>query len=135
MSDSTSRLGYSQEQYVKQLDGYRQYENVPWGVRAPSLYSSTKFSALKPVECPHTWQVLEHQLQESALGDCTGLTVLDLGGGNGLRARHVVDHGSIAVDVVDGKPCYMHLYLFSRRAVWKFPPGTGLISPSQCLPR
>lgn len=31
------------------------------------------------------------------------MNVLDLGGGNGLRARQAVDHGAIAVDVVDGE--------------------------------
>lgn len=77
MAHAISRAGYSQEQYLSQLDGYRQYDNVPWGI-------------------------LEHQLQESALGDCSGMTVLDLGGGQGLRARHAIDHGAIAVDVVDG---------------------------------
>lgn len=78
MADSTSRVGFSQAQYVSQLEGYRQYDNVPWGI-------------------------LEHQLQEAALGDCTGMTVLDLGGGQGLRARHAIDHGAVAVDVVDSK--------------------------------
>lgn len=76
MPTSTSRLGFSQDHYVSQLDGYRQYENVPLGI-------------------------LEHQLQESALGDCSGMTVLDLGGGQGLRARQAIDHGAVAVDVVD----------------------------------
>lgn len=76
MLNSTSRLGFSQDHYANQLDGYRQYENVPWGI-------------------------LEHQLQESALGDCSGMTVLDLGGGQGLRARQAIDHGAVAVDVVD----------------------------------
>lgn len=76
MPTSTSRLGFSQDHYVSQLDGYRQHENVPWGI-------------------------LEHQLQESALGDCSGMTVLDLGGGQGLRARQAIEHGAVAVDVVD----------------------------------
>ncbi|RYP41869.1 hypothetical protein DL767_000698 [Monosporascus sp. MG133] len=45
--------------------------------------------------------ILERQLVESALGDCTGLTVLDLGGGTGLRARQAVERGASHVDVVD----------------------------------
>lgn len=45
--------------------------------------------------------ILERQLLDSALGDCTGLTVLDLGGGTGLKARQVLDHGAASVDVVD----------------------------------
>ncbi|KAI2625368.1 methyltransferase-like protein [Hypomontagnella submonticulosa] len=45
--------------------------------------------------------VLETQLLASALGDCTGLAVLDLGGGSGLRARQVLDLGAASVDLVD----------------------------------
>ncbi|KAH8205127.1 hypothetical protein TruAng_000692 [Truncatella angustata] len=44
---------------------------------------------------------LETELFQSALGDCAGLTVLDLGGGSGLKARIAVDGGAAAVDVVD----------------------------------
>ncbi|KAI1080705.1 methyltransferase-like protein [Whalleya microplaca] len=45
--------------------------------------------------------ILETQLLISALGDCTDLAVLDLGGGSGLRARQVLDLGASSVDVVD----------------------------------
>ncbi|KAI0007902.1 methyltransferase-like protein [Xylariaceae sp. FL0662B] len=48
--------------------------------------------------------ILETQLLISALGDCTNLTVLDLGGGSGLRARQVLDLGASSVDVVDFAP-------------------------------
>ncbi|KAI2619908.1 S-adenosyl-L-methionine-dependent methyltransferase [Hypoxylon sp. NC1633] len=48
--------------------------------------------------------VLETQLMTSALGDCTGYTVLDLGGGTGVRARDVIDFGAASVDVVDVSP-------------------------------
>ncbi|RYP66236.1 hypothetical protein DL769_006080 [Monosporascus sp. CRB-8-3] len=48
--------------------------------------------------------VLETQLLASALGDCTGLAVLDLGGGTGLRARQAVELGASHVDVVDVSP-------------------------------
>lgn len=44
---------------------------------------------------------IETELFRSALGDCAGLTVLDLGGGSGLKAREAVDGGAAAVDVVD----------------------------------
>ncbi|KAI9164192.1 putative methyltransferase protein [Paramyrothecium foliicola] len=44
---------------------------------------------------------IETELFRSALGDCTGLTVLDLGGGSGLKAREAIDAGAVAVDVVD----------------------------------
>ncbi|KAK9775134.1 hypothetical protein AB5N19_02136 [Seiridium cardinale] len=44
---------------------------------------------------------LESQLIEIALGDCTGLTILDLGGGSGIHAREAVDLGASKVDVVD----------------------------------
>ena len=36
-----------------------------------------------------------------ALGDCTGKTVLDLGGGTGLHARNALALGAKLVDVVD----------------------------------
>ncbi|KAI1370247.1 S-adenosyl-L-methionine-dependent methyltransferase [Hypoxylon crocopeplum] len=48
--------------------------------------------------------VIESQLLHAALGDCTGYTVLDLGGGTGIRAREVIDFGAVAVDVVDMSP-------------------------------
>ena len=45
--------------------------------------------------------IVETQLVAYALGDCKDLTILDLGGGTGLRAREALDHGAKAVDVVD----------------------------------
>ena len=46
--------------------------------------------------------VLDSQLIAAALGhNCTGLTVLDLGGGFGTHGREAVDLGAVAVDVVD----------------------------------
>lgn len=44
---------------------------------------------------------LHTQLGAHALGDCTGKTALDLGGGSGLHARTAVDQGAVRVDVVD----------------------------------
>jgi SAM-dependent methyltransferase len=44
---------------------------------------------------------LETELFRSALGDCTGQTVLDLGGGSGLKAREAISNGAAVVDVVD----------------------------------
>ncbi|KAK4171990.1 S-adenosyl-L-methionine-dependent methyltransferase [Triangularia setosa] len=44
---------------------------------------------------------LEIDLVQTALGDCTGLTVLDLGGGSGLHARSAAGAGAARVDVVD----------------------------------
>ncbi|KAK5988194.1 hypothetical protein PT974_12334 [Cladobotryum mycophilum] len=44
---------------------------------------------------------LESQLIEVALGDCAGLSVLDLGGGTGIHAREAIDLGASKVDVVD----------------------------------
>jgi SAM-dependent methyltransferase len=44
---------------------------------------------------------LEAQLVDLALGDCSGLTILDLGGGNGGPARRAVEAGAAVVDVVD----------------------------------
>jgi SAM-dependent methyltransferase len=45
--------------------------------------------------------ILETQLLEVALGDCTGLTVLDFGGGSGLHARQAVDAGAALCDIID----------------------------------
>jgi len=47
---------------------------------------------------------LEMQLIETALGDCTGLAVLDLGGGTGLHARQAIELGATSVDLVDISP-------------------------------
>lgn len=44
---------------------------------------------------------LEAELIRTALGDLTGLTVLDLGGGSGTHARQAVRAGAQRVDVVD----------------------------------
>jgi SAM-dependent methyltransferase len=44
---------------------------------------------------------LEAELIRKALGDLTGLTVLDLGGGSGTHARQAVKAGARRVDVVD----------------------------------
>ncbi|KAK4169975.1 Ubiquinone/menaquinone biosynthesis C-methyltransferase UbiE [Cladorrhinum sp. PSN259] len=45
---------------------------------------------------------IEGQLIRLALGDCTGLSILDLGGGNGLHARRAVEQANAAsVDIVD----------------------------------
>jgi predicted TPR repeat methyltransferase len=45
--------------------------------------------------------VLETQLFNSALGDCAGLSVLDLGGGKGLKARQALDAGAAFVELID----------------------------------
>ncbi|KAK7699817.1 hypothetical protein SLS64_011429 [Diaporthe eres] len=79
MATPEARVGYSKEQHAHQTDGYGRYIDTPFAT-------------------------LEHQLHAAALGDCTGITVLDLGGGQGLRARQVVDQGAAAVDVVDLSP-------------------------------
>jgi SAM-dependent methyltransferase len=44
---------------------------------------------------------LEQELVAKALGDCTGLSVLDLGGGNGQYARKAIDLGAELADVLD----------------------------------
>ncbi|PHH73513.1 hypothetical protein CDD80_3757 [Ophiocordyceps camponoti-rufipedis] len=44
---------------------------------------------------------LAAELVGEALGDCTGLTVLDLAGGDGLHARRALDAGAAYVDVVE----------------------------------
>lgn len=45
--------------------------------------------------------ILEGELVRTALGDCAGLTVLDLGGGSGIHARRAIDAGAAIVDVFD----------------------------------
>ena len=59
------------------------------------------FSALYDAIEKLPQSALYQQLVEHALGDCTGKTVLDLGGGTGLHARKAVDQGASVVDVVD----------------------------------
>ncbi|KAK4220941.1 Ubiquinone/menaquinone biosynthesis C-methyltransferase UbiE [Podospora fimiseda] len=45
---------------------------------------------------------IESQLIHIALGDCTSLSILDLGGGNGMHARRAIKQANAAsVDVVD----------------------------------
>ena len=45
--------------------------------------------------------LLEGELVNRALGQCTGLTILDLGGGSGIHARRAVEAGAAVVDVFD----------------------------------
>ncbi|KAL7952804.1 S-adenosyl-L-methionine-dependent methyltransferase [Trichoderma compactum] len=45
--------------------------------------------------------IVETELLGVALGDCTGLKVLDFGGGSGLHARQAVDAGAESVDIID----------------------------------
>lgn len=47
---------------------------------------------------------LESQLIKIALGDCTGLSILDLGGGTGVHAREAIDLGAATVGIVDISP-------------------------------
>lgn len=48
--------------------------------------------------------VLYQEDVRRALGDCTGKTILDLGGGTGLHARNALALGAKVVDVVDVSP-------------------------------
>lgn len=45
--------------------------------------------------------ILEGELVSMALGECTGLTILDLGGGSGIHARRAIAAGAALVDVFD----------------------------------
>ena len=47
---------------------------------------------------------LEQELVAKAIGNCTGLTLLDLGGGDGQYARKAIDLGAELVDVLDVSP-------------------------------
>jgi len=52
---------------------------------------------------------LEAELIRTALGDCTGLAVLDLGGGSGTHARQAVKAGARLVDVADISEAMMQI--------------------------
>lgn len=106
MATSTPRAEYSKDQHAKQATGYALYEHTPTAL-------------------------LEHQLQDSALGDCKGITVLDLGGGQGLRARQVIDHGAIAVDVVDSEDI-LHLTTWPRAVVPLYTHPSPLPREGKC---
>ncbi|GAB1313086.1 hypothetical protein MFIFM68171_03296 [Madurella fahalii] len=58
---------------------------------------ATNYTAVEDLPCAK----LEAELIRTALGDCTGAAVLDLGGGSGLHARRAIDAGAATVDVVD----------------------------------
>ena len=47
---------------------------------------------------------LESQLIRTALGDCNGYTILDLGGGTGVHARQAIELGAAAIDLIDLSP-------------------------------
>lgn len=64
-----------------------------------------KYDALENLPC----YKLEAQLIQFALGDCSGLHVLDLGGGSGLHARDALAAGAAKVDVVDISPSMMEI--------------------------
>ncbi|KAK4451078.1 Ubiquinone/menaquinone biosynthesis C-methyltransferase UbiE [Podospora aff. communis PSN243] len=64
----------------------KQYDNV-----------ATAYTSVEDLPCSK----IEAELIRTALGDCTGLSVLDLGGGSGLHARRAVDAGAASVDVLD----------------------------------
>lgn len=71
-------------QYESVADGYASYDSLPLAK-------------------------LEHELVAKAIGDCTGLTVLDLGGGNGQYARKAIELGAELVDVLDISPSMLEL--------------------------
>jgi toxoflavin synthase len=52
---------------------------------------------------------LEAELIRTALGDCTGYTGLDLGGGSGTYARQAILAGALQIDVVDISDAMMQI--------------------------
>ncbi|KAH7130843.1 S-adenosyl-L-methionine-dependent methyltransferase [Dactylonectria macrodidyma] len=59
-----------------------------------------KYASVEELPCSK----LEAELVRNALGNCSDLRVLDLGGGSGLHARRAVDAGAAVVDVIDISP-------------------------------
>ncbi|KAH8660186.1 methyltransferase-like protein [Xylariales sp. PMI_506] len=60
---------------------------------------------------------IESQLIKIALGDITGLIVLDLGGGSGIHAREAIDAGAKRVDIVDLSPEMMKVAQDAEKAL------------------
>lgn len=77
--------------------------STPQGAKKEYEHASALYDLIPGVPAG----VLESQLIKHALGDATGLTVLDLGGGSGLHAREAVDAGAKFVDIVDISPDMM----------------------------
>jgi SAM-dependent methyltransferase len=53
--------------------------------------------------------LIESQIIKNALGDATGLVILDLGGGTGVHAREAIDAGAQRIDIVDISPEMMKI--------------------------
>ncbi|CAG9987102.1 unnamed protein product [Clonostachys byssicola] len=53
--------------------------------------------------------ILESELVKTAIGDVSGLLVLDLGGGAGVHAREAVDAGASRIDLVDITPTMLQV--------------------------
>ncbi|KAK4465823.1 Ubiquinone/menaquinone biosynthesis C-methyltransferase UbiE [Cladorrhinum samala] len=67
----------------------------------PPKQYDTFAQSYESIECLPISRI-ESALIDSALGDCTGLSILDLGGGSGMHARRAVAQANAAsVDVVD----------------------------------
>jgi SAM-dependent methyltransferase len=64
-----------------------------------------KYDTIEDLPCYQ----LEAALIQTALGSCTNLHVLDLGGGSGLHARDALAAGAAKVDVVDISPSMMDI--------------------------
>jgi len=64
-----------------------------------------KYDTIEDLPCYQ----LETELIRAALGNCTDLQVLDLGGGSGLHARDAISAGAAKVDVVDISPSMMEI--------------------------
>jgi ubiquinone/menaquinone biosynthesis C-methylase UbiE len=72
-----------------------------------SRYNSIAQSYASYDSFPHA--KLEQELVAKAIGNCTGLTVLDLGGGNGQYARKAIELGAELVDVLDISPAMLEV--------------------------
>jgi SAM-dependent methyltransferase len=61
--------------------------------------------------------LIESQIIKNALGDATGLIILDLGGGSGVHAREAIDAGAQRIDIVDISPEMMKIATDTEKSI------------------
>lgn len=93
----TSRLLYYKPLRLTSRTRLRGRLEMATVVKAQYDEFASKYDSVVDLPCC----ILEGELVRIALGDCAGLTVLDLGGGSGIHARRAIDAGAAIVDVFD----------------------------------